>query len=253
MNLQYSLECFNNYLKNFDAKEPSIRLKIIHTYKVVELSECLGLKLGWNDKDICLAKLIALLHDIGRFPQFEKYQTFVDYQCEDHAMMAVDLLFNQGMINEYTTNQEYQKIIYDAIINHNKYKIEENIDEKSLKFVHLIRDVDKLDNYRIKEIESFEVLLNKTEEELEKEVISESVKEAIMNEELVLSKTRKTKLDFYMSWMAFVFDLHYDESVKYINDNDFIIRCASRLKPKDKDYDVLIDKILEYVKRRANG
>ena len=119
--------------------------------------------------------------------------------------------------------------------------------------MHLIRDVDKLDNYRIKEIESFEVLLNKTEEELEKEVINESVKEAIMNEELVLSKTRKTKLDFYMSWMAFVFDLHYDESVKYINDNDFIIRCASRLKPKDKDYDVLIDKILEYVKRRANG
>lgn len=74
-----------------------------------------------------------------------------------------------------------------------------------------------------------------------------------MNEELVLSKTRKTKLDFYMSLMAFIFDLHFDESVKYIKDNDLIKRCALRLKPKDKNYNLLIDKMMEYVKRRVNG
>ena len=251
--MEKAIKSFNDYTRNFDLNNPNIRLKVVHTFKVLELSEYLATKLGFNNQEVYLSKLIALLHDIGRFKQYEKYQTFVDYQSEDHAKMAIDLLFKQGLISDYTEDIEQQKIIYDAIINHNRYMIDTNIDEKSLKFVHLIRDADKLDNYRVKEYESFEVLLNRTKEELEKEEISTSVKEAIMNRKLVLSNTRKTKLDFYMSWMAFVFDLYYKESLIYIRDNDLITRCAKRLKPLDASYDLLIDVMKDYVIGRIDG
>ena len=46
-----------------------IKLKVVHTYGVIEKSEYIGKELNLSNEQIELSKLIALLHDIGRFEQ----------------------------------------------------------------------------------------------------------------------------------------------------------------------------------------
>ena len=67
-----SLEVFKEYLKDYDIENGSIKLKLRHTYEVVRKSEYIASRLGLNKENTELAKLIALLHDIGRFEQIKE-------------------------------------------------------------------------------------------------------------------------------------------------------------------------------------
>ena len=58
---------FNNYLKDYDCHNDKIRLKIVHTYGVVKESADIAARMKLSEEDTSLAKMIALLHDIGTF------------------------------------------------------------------------------------------------------------------------------------------------------------------------------------------
>ena len=47
-----------------------------------------------------LAYLIALLHDIGRFEQIKRFNSFDDRNV-DHATLGVQVLFDEGMIRQF--------------------------------------------------------------------------------------------------------------------------------------------------------
>ena len=108
-----------------------------------------------NQENIELAKLIALLHDIGRFEQVKQTNDFLDSNNFDHANYGVKVLFEDKLIRKFIENNEYDNIIKKAIYNHNKYKIEENLNDAELLHSKIIRDADKLDNFRVKETEHF--------------------------------------------------------------------------------------------------
>ena len=71
-------KAFREYLKNYDTKNGSILLKIKHTYEVIKKSEYIANGLRLDKEDIELAKIIALLHDIGRFEQIKEFGEFND-------------------------------------------------------------------------------------------------------------------------------------------------------------------------------
>ncbi len=152
-------KAFQKYISHYDMDIPSIRLKVIHTYKVMECSEYLCQQLHLSKEDTALASLIALLHDIGRFEQWMRFQSFADYKTIDHALFSSQLLFQDGLIREFIDDDCYDMIIQHAIEQHNRYQIEEGFDERTLLFIHLIRDADKLDNFRVKEEEKIENIL----------------------------------------------------------------------------------------------
>ena len=64
---------FNNYLKDYDCHNDKIRLKIVHTYGVVKESADIAARMKLSEEDTSLAKMIALLHDIGRFEQLKQF------------------------------------------------------------------------------------------------------------------------------------------------------------------------------------
>lgn len=66
-------ESFKEYIKEYDLGNNSIKLKIKHTYEVVKKSEYIANGLRLNKENIELAKIIALLHDIGRFEQIKEF------------------------------------------------------------------------------------------------------------------------------------------------------------------------------------
>ena len=90
------------------------------------------------------------MHDIGRFEQLRIYNSFIDAETVDHAALGVKILFEGNKIRDFIIDDSYDKIIREAIANHNRYAIEEGLSERSLLHAKIIRDADKLDNYRVK-------------------------------------------------------------------------------------------------------
>ena len=87
-------DIFDEYVSGYDATDPKIRLKIDHTYRVAGLCERIAESIG-ADGDF--AWLCGMLHDIGRFEQIRRYDTFVDAVSVDHAQFGADLLFCEGL------------------------------------------------------------------------------------------------------------------------------------------------------------
>lgn len=94
-------QAFAQYVRQYNAEDEKILLKILHTYRVADISERIAVGLGLSAYDTDLAWLIGMLHDIGRFEQLKQYGTFVDADSIDHAHFGVDLLFRDGLIRDY--------------------------------------------------------------------------------------------------------------------------------------------------------
>ncbi len=147
-----ALKSFKEYLKDYDLEDGNIKLKVKHTYEVVNKSEYIAKGLNLDEENIQLAKLIGLLHDIGRFEQVKQTNDFLDNKGFDHADYGVKVLFEENLIRKFVEDNKYDNIIKKAIYNHNKYQIEEGLDEDELLHCKIIRDADKLDNFRVSEV-----------------------------------------------------------------------------------------------------
>ena len=226
---------FKEYLENYDLEDGSIKLKVIHTYKVVEKSEYIAKNIGLDEENIALAKVIGLLHDIGRFEQVKQTKDFLDNEKFNHADYGVKVLFEDNLIKKFGIDERYYKIIKKAIYNHNKYKIEEGLSEIELLHSKIIRDADKLDNFRVKEKENFENIFPSkyNPETINYEVVSSKVYEDFMKHKCIKLGDRETQIDYWVCVIAFIFDLYFDVSLQYIKEKDYIDILVDRIQYKN--------------------
>lgn len=256
IDFQKAMNAFQNYLKDFDTEYGKIDLKIRHTYGVVRACEYIVDKLELNEEDKELAKLIALLHDIGRFEQIRQSDCFIDSSNMDHAILGNDILFNNNLIRKFVEDDKYDNIISKAILNHNKLSIEEGLSERELLHAKIIRDADKLDNFRVKSEDDFENIIdNASKEILENDVVSDNIYNDFMNDRVIVSKDRKTYLDFWVSYLAFMFDFNYKYGLEYIKEKNYINIIIDRLDYKKEETKQKMEEIrkhaLEYVDNKT--
>ena len=94
----------------------------------------------------------------------------------------------------------------------------------------LIRDADKLDNCRVKLEERVEVLLGgASAKEAGAQEISQRVWEACLNERSVLSEDRKTNLDYWVSYIAYFFDIYFTETLQIIQEHSYVEKIVDRI------------------------
>ena len=67
---------FKEYVEQYDASQLMIALKIKHTYIVAENCERIAKSLNLSDDDVLFAWASGMLHDVGRFEQVKRYNTF---------------------------------------------------------------------------------------------------------------------------------------------------------------------------------
>lgn len=227
---------FKQYIQDYDVEYGKIELKIRHTYGVVEASEYIARKLLLSQEDIELAKLIALLHDIGRFEQIKSFDCFIDSKTTDHAILGNNILFENNLIRNFVKEQQYDTIISKSILNHNKLRIENNLKDRELLHAKIIRDADKIDNFRVKATDDFENIIdNANREILENDVISDKVFHNFMDSKVIVREDRKTYMDFWVSYIAFLFDFNFTSGLAYIKEMDYINKVIDRLDYKNKD------------------
>ena len=120
IDLQYAKKAFENYLNDYDRKNEKIKLKIVHTYGVMECSKKNAEDMKMSAEDCELAQLIGLLQDIGRFEQLKCYKSF-EPGTMDHAAFGVRILFEERLIRRFVEEDKWDEIIKTAIGHHSDY------------------------------------------------------------------------------------------------------------------------------------
>ncbi len=207
------LEAFDKYVNNYDMNDVNIKLKYDHSYRVMNLSKKYATLLGFNEKDIELATLIGLLHDIGRFEQLRVYHSYNDRKTIDHADYSVTQLFDKNEIEKFTKNKEDYEIIKFAIKNHNKYEIPEIDNERAILHAKLIRDTDKIDIlYLLGQLGELNQKGNDIP--LSKEIVDYIKKHESIDRKYVVSKN-----DGIAAQLAFAFNIYNDICMEEIKTN----------------------------------
>lgn len=243
IDIEKAIKEFIKYTENYDLKVEAIERKQKHSLRVMELSKKIATELKLSQDEINLATLIGLLHDIARFEQYTQYKTYRDVDSFDHGDYGVKIL-NEDIRN-YIDTDEYDKIIKCAVKNHNKYKIENDLNEKEELFCKIVRDADKLDIlYEILEIFWKE---DKDKPNVEYSKIPDEVMEQILNREPVRRKKGDDDLVKLLCTVAFVFDINFDTSLTIIEQENYINRILNSFEFKDENTKKQIELIRENV------
>lgn len=216
---------FSEYVKPYDISNPKIELKVKHTFRTVEVAKKIAEDLNLNEEQILLAQIIGLLHDIGRFEQLRIYDTFRDKDSIDHANFAVKILFEDGLIRNFIQDTKYDDIIYKAIKNHNKFKIEEGLNEEELLQARIIRDADKTDIFAVfvEDIEQNKNVLYDYEE-ISKQELTPKIMEDFKAYRQSNRDNYIRPIDNYINIIAFIFDYNFLTGLKIIKQNKYIER-----------------------------
>ena len=237
---------FDKYAMKYDMNERMIAYKYNHSYRVVHQSEeiCRSLDLDNVERD--LASLIALLHDIARFRQWTEYKSFKDRETFDHGDEAAKILFDEGEIKNYNCDKEDYDIIRKAIVNHNKFVIENGLNERELLHAKIIRDADKLD---ILYAFSTWRLLDITNDD---SAISDEIRKQFFEHKPVDRKYMKTVNDGVLDILSFVFDLNYDYSFERVYEEGYVDKIYGELKNKEifKEY---YEELIKFLKKRCKN
>ena len=205
---------FEKYVSNYNLNDPNIYLKYKHTGKVAENCERIAKSLNLSEQDIDLAWEIGMLHDIGRFEQLRRFDTFIDTESIDHAEFGGDLLFKEGLIQQFDDEKENYELLEKAIRLHSLYRLPEDLSEKELLFCQVIRDADKIDIYRANYETGLHVIYHVTKEELLNSEITPEVYQVFCEERAIPRNIRKTIADNLVGHIALTFELVYPESKK---------------------------------------
>ena len=210
-------ERFAAYVANYDTTDPKISLKAVHTYKVAELCENIGISLGLRGEELFVAWMCGLLHDIGRFEQVTRYNTFVDAESMDHALLSTEILYGEdgvgeGALREYIEVTDYDDILYKAIRYHSAYRLPENLSEKEKLYCNILRDADKIDIFRVNLETPMEEIYNTTTEELYRSQVTPEVLRAFLEHHAVLRSLKKTPADNVVGHLALYYELVFPRS-----------------------------------------
>ena len=237
MDYKNAKHVFEQYLDGYDRANDKVRLKIIHTYGVVAQSTELAKRMKLSPEDVELAKIIALLHDIGRFEQLKLFDSFLP-ETMDHAAYGVKVLFEEGMIRNFVPEDTWDEIIRTAIARHSDFKLEEtqlkkaagqSSGERMILHAKMIRDADKLDNCRVKLTDALETFMGASREEIGACVISPKVKEDAFAGRSIYSPDRVTLMDYWVSYVAYFYDLNFRESLDIVEEHDYVRRIIGRI------------------------
>lgn len=141
---------FRAYTGSFTAgaadPEP-YRLKQVHTARVCENIVMLAQSLGLDREIVNTAKAAALVHDTGRFVQFQEFGTFSDARSKNHAALGVRVILAQGMLKGIP--RPARQCILRAVALHNRPVLPRHLAPDLSVLSRLLRDADKLDIFKV--------------------------------------------------------------------------------------------------------
>ena len=259
INREHIKKTFQEYTDRYDSANPKIKLKIDHTYRVANLCEQIAQSLELSAAEVDLAWLSGMLHDVGRFEQLRRYNTFSDAQSIDHARFAVELLYDEGLIADYVPEISTTELVADArtwramgganesptaqsedmplsdilqtlriaIGEHSAYRIQKGLDERTRMFCQILRDADKVDIFRVICDTPMEEVYGFQTKDILCSAITPEVMQAFYEHHAVLRKLKKCPADYIVAHGSLTFELVYPESLRIAKEQGYLKQMMS--------------------------
>ncbi len=236
------------YLKMSPGIRESVEIKLDHTEQVVREMGMLTTELEMPEQDGVIGRTIALLHDIGRHEQVVRYGTMNDRKSTDHAELGLKEITRHMVLDHL--EESVSDLIVTAIRNHNKLKIADDLDERTVLFCKLIRDADKLDIWRV----ILEMDQSGDECKIEKAFIGLGKKKsmaweivrAVKSGEMADMKFLESQNDFRLLSIGWVFDLNFEVSKREVLARKYVDTLAKYL-PEDSNVEEAISVAKKYL------
>ncbi|MBS5664121.1 MAG: HD domain-containing protein [Roseburia sp.] len=259
INREHIKKTFQEYTDRYDSTNPKIKLKIDHTYRVADLCEQIAQSLELSAAEVDLAWLSGMLHDVGRFEQLRRYNTFSDAQSIDHARFAVELLYDEGLIADYVPEISTAELVASArtwrsmegvneshtaqsedmplsdilqtlriaIGEHSAYRIQKGLDERTRMFCQILRDADKVDIFRVICDTPMEEVYGFQTKDILRSAITPEVMQAFYEHHAVLRKLKKCPADYIVAHGSLTFELVYPESLRIAKEQGYLKQMMS--------------------------
>lgn len=253
---------FDAYVAPYDADNPRVALKIEHTLRVAELAEQIARAQGFTPAGVDLCWLAGLLHDIGRFEQLRRWDTFSDRISADHAAIGVDVLFEgaahlddpavvnaapapqptdatfmehnaahgalEALAPEVAADPAAGALIRAAVGHHSAFRLPDELDVRTRAVCDVVRDADKIDILRVTCADSVETVLGIDEDELLASAISPAAENAFFNHRCLAHNERHEPADYLIGLACFTYELVYPASLEIALDEGHVFEPLER-------------------------
>jgi hypothetical protein len=246
---------FDAYVAPFCDTDPeglrNIQLKIEHTRRVCDNMHLLAAGEGLSAEESLIALTTALLHDVGRFPQYRRWRTFRDSESDNHARLSIEVIREQNILA--SLNPDERLLIEEAVRFHNLLAVPCNLKSPTAKFLFLIRDADKLDIWRV-----FLEYFTTPEHERPSATmlgladlpgVSPLCLEQLAAGKVVHLETVACINDFKLLLISWVYDLSFSTSYRLVETNNYLQKLLLLL-PDRKDIGSAINSSQEHIERK---
>ncbi len=249
---------FDRFVATFVVPTPEEQrnydLKIEHTARVRTIMERLAATLNLSPDEWSLASIIAICHDVGRFPQYRKYGTFNDATSVNHAALAVQTLREEGILDAF--DEGARSLILQAVALHNVFTLPIDLDPAVKRFARLIRDADKLDIWRVL-IEYCALPLKERASAVIWELpdtgfCSNQAIEEVINGRMINRTLLATADDFKLLQISWAYDLNFDESYRILAEKGYIETLAALL-PDQPGCGEAVASVSDYIENRIRN
>ena len=226
--------------ENDEMYNQHMEVKEVHTSKVYNEIIDLGKWLGMNNEELAFAGVIAWLHDIGRFEQFDKYGTFNDGESVNHAELSVDVTKRLGLLNDL--NSGLQEVIIRAILNHNIPRVPANENKTTDFYSRLLRDADKLDIWRLAiEIDIFHKISETKHPDYYE--VPDILLDYFKRGDTIYLKDVDSFYDSILFRVSWVYDLNFSHSLGEFGKRNIANRFLAKVPSSDrlKQVETLVD------------
>lgn len=226
---------FTSYVATFGDLDPeglrNIHLKEEHTMQVVSCMKELAAGEGLDETGTRIALAVALLHDVGRFPQYRRWRTFRDSESDNHARLSLEVIRNEGLLDSLVAAERL--LIEEAIRFHNLLALPEQISSPTDRYIRLIRDADKLDIWRV-----FLEFYQLPESERASAVglgfpdlpeVTPSCLEALADGRIVQLDQARVLNDFKLLQISWVYDLNFPTTRRLLLEREYVTQLAASL------------------------
>jgi hypothetical protein len=257
--LKYMKNWFADYTKPFysmnEEDRKNIVLKVVHTHNVCENIVRIAKRSSLSDNQIRMAEAVALFHDLGRFPQYAAYKTFRDAVSVNHGLLGSKILTKENVL--LPLSHDEQQLIIQAVKFHNAFAIPAILNVETVLFLKLIRDADKVDIFRVF-IEYYESPQKDRASATAFGVpdtpeYSEIMLSCIIKKQVASYSNIKTENDFKLMKLSWIYDIHFKESIRLMQEKNYINRIINKLPQTDEIAAAMIILKQHISERLSNG
>jgi hypothetical protein len=233
----FVVEWFEKYVKVFSEESGHLcmhlELKRQHSFNVADNAFRIASLLSWPREETEIAFASGLLHDTGRFRQFQNYGTFFDPASVDHGeegYRELKRFFPSGFLDSTT-----EKILKETAKYHNKKDLVPT-DKAVTPFLKIVRDADKLDILEVVRANVEKGRMGELMPQMDLHGgISPALVEEIEREGSASYNNVRTLADFLFLQVSWVYDLNYEPSFVIFKERDTSRWFLSKLD----GYDIL--------------